>query len=64
MIQTDTVINEGNSGGPLVNLAGQLVGMNTIKSTQNVGQNYAIAADRIRQVVPQLIAGKNLCGGG
>jgi S1-C subfamily serine protease len=63
VIQTDTVINEGNSGGPLVNFQGQLVGMNTVKSTQNVGQNYAIADERIRQIVPELIAGKDPCHG-
>jgi putative serine protease PepD len=60
--QTSTVINQGNSGGPLVNFAGQLVGMNTAKDERNVGQNYAITVQRIRKVVPQLIAGTKLCG--
>jgi S1-C subfamily serine protease len=62
VIQTDTVINEGNSGGPLVDLKGRLVGMNTAKNNKNVGQNYAIAIDRIREIVPKLIAGQHLCG--
>jgi S1-C subfamily serine protease len=60
--QTSTVINEGNSGGPLVNFNGQLVGMNTAKNIKNVGQNYAITIQRIRQIVPKLLAGQKLCG--
>jgi S1-C subfamily serine protease len=60
--QTSTVINEGNSGGPLVNFNGQLVGMNTAKNLKNVGQNYAITIQRIRQIVPKLLAGQKLCG--
>ncbi len=62
VIQTDTVINQGNSGGPLVNFDGELVGMNSAKNNENVGQNYAIAVQRIRQIVPQLIQGKDVCG--
>jgi len=61
--QTSTVINEGNSGGPLVNFKGQLVGMNTAKNLKNVGQNYAITIQRIRQIVPKLIAGQKVCQG-
>ncbi|MEA2427895.1 MAG: serine protease Do [Thermoleophilaceae bacterium] len=60
--QISTVINQGNSGGPLVNFKGQLVGMNTAKNNQNVGQNYAITIQRIRQIVPKLIAGQKVCG--
>ncbi|MEA2550276.1 MAG: serine protease Do, partial [Actinomycetota bacterium] len=61
--QTSTVINEGNSGGPLVNFKGQIVGMNTAKNEKNVGQNYAITIQRIRAIVPKLIAGQKVCGG-
>jgi S1-C subfamily serine protease len=61
VLQTSTVINEGNSGGPLVNFKGQLVGMNTAKNTKNVGQNYAITIQRIREFVPKLIAGQDVC---
>jgi S1-C subfamily serine protease len=60
--QTSTVINEGNSGGPLVNFEGQILGMNTAKNEKNVGQNYAITIQRIRQIVPKLIAGQKVCG--
>jgi S1-C subfamily serine protease len=64
VILTDTVINKGNSGGPLVNDKAQLVGMNSAGRTDVQGQNYAIAVDRIEQMVPQIIAGKNVCTGG
>jgi putative serine protease PepD len=63
VILTDTVINKGNSGGPLVNEKSQLVGMNSAGRTDVQGQNYAIAVDRIAEVVPQIIAGKDVCAG-
>jgi S1-C subfamily serine protease len=61
VLQTSTVINQGNSGGPLINFDGQLVGMNTAKNNENVGQNYAITIQHIRDIVPRLIAGENVC---
>jgi S1-C subfamily serine protease len=64
VILTDTVINKGNSGGPLVDDKSQLVGMNSAGRTDVQGQNYAIAVDRIEQVVPQILAGKDVCGSG
>jgi len=63
VLQTDTVINQGNSGGPLVNFEAQLVGMNSAKNNENVGQNYAVTVQRIRQIVPRLINGEEVCGG-
>ncbi len=51
-IQTDAPILAGNSGGPLVNLRGEVVGVNTITSgpdSQNL--NFAIAADEIHEVL-------------
>jgi S1-C subfamily serine protease len=62
VLQTSTVINQGNSGGPLINFDGELVGMNTAKNNENVGQNYAITIQHIREIVPKLIAGENVCG--
>ena len=64
MILTDTVINHGNSGGPLVNEKAQLVGMNSAGRTDVQGQNYAIAVDRIEEIVPKILAGQKVCGTG
>jgi putative serine protease PepD len=63
VILTDTVINKGNSGGPLVDDKAQLVGMNSAGRTDVQGQNYAIAVDQIEKIVPQIIAGQDVCGG-
>jgi putative serine protease PepD len=63
VILTDTVINQGNSGGPLVNEKAQLVGMNSAGRNDVQGQNYAIGVDRINEIVPQILAHQNVCGG-
>lgn len=58
MIQTDTPINPGNSGGPLLNSAGQLIGLNTMiysRSGSSAGIGFAVPADDIERVVTQII---------
>jgi S1-C subfamily serine protease len=58
MIQTDASINPGNSGGPLLDSAGQLIGMNTMifsKSGSSAGIGFAVPVATIRRLVPQII---------
>ncbi len=57
-IQTDASINPGNSGGALVNLRGELVGINTAilsKSGGNVGIGFAIPINMAREITEQLV---------
>ncbi len=58
IIQTDAAMNPGNSGGPLLDTGGRMVGMNVAiatKSGQSAGLGFAIPANRIRQSVTQLL---------
>ncbi|HEY6835172.1 MAG TPA: trypsin-like peptidase domain-containing protein [Gaiellaceae bacterium] len=58
-IQTDAAINHGNSGGPLLNTAGQVVGINSQiagDSGGNEGVGFAIPSNAVRSVVSQLIS--------
>ncbi|HVM72842.1 MAG TPA: trypsin-like peptidase domain-containing protein [Anaerolineales bacterium] len=62
IIQTDALVNPGNSGGPLIDLNGQVVGIvwaQAINSSSGVpsasGIGYAISIDTVKRVIPQLI---------
>jgi putative serine protease PepD len=59
-IQTDAAINHGNSGGPLLNLSGQVIGVTSqieSESGGNTGVGFAIPSNTVRSVVDQLVAG-------
>ncbi|MHB1047879.1 MAG: Do family serine endopeptidase [Thermoanaerobaculia bacterium] len=62
LIQTDAAINFGNSGGPLVNAAGEVIGINTAISryAQNIG--FAVPINVARRLIPQLKEGKVVRG--
>ena len=55
MIQTDAAINSGNSGGPLVNAAGEVIGINTATSVDGENVGFAIPISSIKGMLNQLI---------
>lgn len=58
IIQLDAALNQGNSGGPLLDSQSRLVGMNTAIKTltgENTGVGFAVPVNTIRRVIPQLI---------
>lgn len=59
-LQTDAAINRGNSGGPLINMKGEVIGVNTAIITKGYAQNigFAIPADIARNVIDDLIKDK------
>lgn len=62
MLQTDAAINRGNSGGPLLNSEGEVIGINTFIYTGGtsagfVGLGFAIPSNRIERIITQLLTG-------
>ncbi len=58
LIQTDASINRGNSGGPLLNVLGELIGINSAirGDAQNIG--FAIPVDTLRRLLPEMLVNK------
>lgn len=54
-IQTDAAVNPGNSGGPLVNMAGEVVGVNSM-AARSGSIGFAIPINVVKALVPQLVA--------
>lgn len=59
MLQTDAAINGGNSGGPLLNAVGEVIGMNTLIFTAggnqgNIGLGFAIPINKVKKIIDEL----------
>jgi len=66
LIQTDVDMNPGNSGGPLANMQGEVIGINTMGLQYSLagqpvsGVNFAIASSHAKSIIERLKAGENL----
>lgn len=55
LIQTDAPINQGNSGGPLLNIKGELIGINTAIRPEAQSIGFAISVDTLRSLLPEML---------
>ncbi len=67
LIQTDAAINRGNSGGPLLNIRGEVIGVNTMIVSNmngggNIGIGFAVPINTVRDILPSLREGKVVRG--
>lgn len=59
-IQTDASINQGNSGGPLIDITGKVVGINTAIDPRGQGLGFSIPIDEAKKIIPSLVKGKTV----
>ena len=57
VLQTDVAINQGNSGGPLINSKGELIGINNFKVSGYEGLGFAIPSNRAQEVIEEILYG-------
>lgn len=55
LIQTDATINEGNSGGALINKNGELIGINTVKIADAEGIGFAVPINLVKPIIEKLV---------
>ena len=60
LIQTDAAINPGNSGGPLVDRAGNVIGINTMGIAEAQGISFAVSVDHVRELLERAAHGIDL----
>ncbi len=66
LIQTDAAINSGNSGGPLVNIRGEVIGINTAilaPTGGSIGIGFAIPVSKAKNIIEQLLTGGKVARG-
>ncbi len=62
-LQTDAAINRGNSGGPLLNLRGEVIGINTAINPQGQNLGFAVPINMVKRILTELRSGKPVSRG-
>lgn len=62
-LQTDAAINRGNSGGPLLNLKGEVIGINTAINPQGQNLGFSVPINMVKRILPDLRSGKPVSRG-